>query len=163
MPIERITLEELSKISDKAVHINVSNHVRDIAEGAAKVFCDSCKYAAQKGQRSYSGYAAGQYTLHRYIFTDRSAIQENKNTIVDWTEFSTLSSGDEESISILDDFIYAVSIFVKKAGISKVDIRKVLVESPPRVRVKKFSFLGLHCRHENVPVPSWYVVISTEW
>ena len=101
MPIERITLEELSKISDKAVHINVSNHVRDIAEGAAKVFCDSCKYAAQKGQRSYSGYAAGQYTLHRYIFTDRSAIQENKNTIVDWTEFSTLSSGDEESISIL--------------------------------------------------------------
>ena len=158
--MERITLEDLSKISDKAVRINVSDHVRDMAEGAAKVFCDSCKYAAQKGQRSYSGYALDKYVYERYIFIDRSAIKGGKNIFIQWSDFCQQS---EENADIIDDFIYAVSVFIKQAGISKFDIKKIPVEIPPVVRVKTYSFWGLHCHEENLPVPSWYVIISTEW
>lgn len=162
MPIERITLEELSKISDKAERINVSDYVRSMAEEAATRFCDNCKYTAQRGKRSYSEYAGYDYGDHIYIFTDRSAINEGKGTIVDWAEFRTYPK-HEEDIKIIDDFIYAVGVFIKKAGISKFNIKKISVESPPSVWVDTYSFFGLHHHGDHISVPSWYVEISTQW
>ena len=158
MSAERITLEELSKISDKAEKINVSDHVRFLAEDAANSFCRSCKYAAQKGERFYSEYA--QRDSHRYIFVDKDAIRGGKNVYVD-----DLFTGwdHEENVCIIDDFIYAIGVFIKQVGILKFDIKKVPVESPPTVRVTTYSCFGLFHHVESVPVPSWYVVISTEW
>lgn len=157
--MEHITLEELSRISDKAVHIDVSDHVRFLAKGVAEGFVINCKHAAQKGRRSYSTYAADKYVYNSYIFTDRNAITGGKHIFIEWSEFCVQN---EESVDIIDDFIYAVSVFIKQAGISKVNIKKVPLASPPHVAVERYYFLR-RPQWELVPVPSWYVAISAEW
>lgn len=157
--MEHITLEELSKISDKAVHIDVSDYVRFLAEGVAEGFVINCKYAAQQGRRSYSTYAADKYVYNSYIFTDRNAVKGGKHIFIEWSEFCVQN---EESVDIIDDFIYAVRVFIKQAGISKVNIKKVPLNSPPCVGVESFNFLR-RPRWEHIPVPSWYVAISAEW
>lgn len=153
------TLEELLKISEQAEHLNVSDEVRYIAERVAKSFSIGCVAAAQKGKRFYSAYAA-EYN-HKYIFVDRSAVKGEKNITVEWGGF--YAGGEEKSVDIIDDFIMAVKAFIEKEGILKYDIRKVSVDPPRSVGVCIRSFGGLHYHREHVPVPCWYIQISTEW
>lgn len=160
MAMERISLEELANISEDARRLRVNDSVRSIAEGAAKAFCRSCRSAAQKGNRSCSEFARDEFVYRNYIFVDRSAVEKSRNTVIEWSDFRQIN---EQTAEIVQDFMDAVAVFLREAGISAFTIQKVPAEPLPLVRVKTYSFFGMRRRDENVPVPSWHVLISAKW
>ena len=150
--------DELTDLYQSAPQINVSDKVRFIAKWAAEKFVEQCKNAAKNGKRQHSAYAGDGYEA--YTFVDRSAVQEDKRTIVEWYDFIVQS---EERFDDLDSFIYALKIMLKESGLPNFKVWETEVKNPPTVRVNYFGIFGQPKKIESVAVPSWYVIIQANW